>query len=140
VSAPTPPPEESFPHPQIPDDAYRRMTLVLRAGLLTSLAILAIGLAAYLLAHPGASSASAISSNPIAPYLTAGGLAHGLATGVPDAYLALGIFVLVATPLVRVATGIYYFRRGHEREMVVITSVVLVLLILGILVIGPLIR
>ena len=81
MTRPAPAPVVPFPHPQIPDDAYRRMALVLRVGLLTSVAILLGALIAYLVENPGASSSSAISSNPIVTYLSLGGLGHGLATG-----------------------------------------------------------
>ncbi|MGA8302983.1 MAG: DUF1634 domain-containing protein [Thermoplasmata archaeon] len=135
-----PPPSAPPRGPSIPDDAYRRMTAVLRGGLLISLAILAAGLVAYLVAHPGEQSGPAISSNPIVQYLSLAGLGQGLASGTPDAYLALGIFVLVATPILRVATGTYYFHRGHERVVAAVTLAVLVLLLVGVFVIGPLIR
>jgi len=136
----TAPPAPAAPLRELPDAAYRRMTLVLRTGLLTSLALLLGALGAYFLRHPGATSGDVISSNPIAQYLTLGGLAHGLATGAPEAYLALGVFVLIATPILRVATGVYYFRQGHERTMTGVTLTVLVLLLLGVFVIGPWIR
>jgi uncharacterized membrane protein len=131
------PPAPVFPHPQIPDDAYRRTTLLLRGGLLASLTILLGALITYLVAHPNLSSSAAIASNPVVAYLNLGGLGHGLATGAPEAYLALGVFVLIATPILRVAAGVYYFRRGHERTMTWVTFTVLVMLILGVLVIGP---
>ena len=134
------PPRPGFPHPQIPDDAYRRMTLVLRVGLLGSLLILVGGLVGYLIAHPGQMSGSAISSNPIVRYFDLGALGQGLTAGAPEAYLALGLFVLIATPIVRVATGFYYFRRGHERELSIVTFTVLVLLLVGVLVLGPWLR
>lgn len=130
-------PEARFAHPHIPDDAYRRMTLVLRVGLLTALAILLGGLVGYLLAHPGQMPGPAIASNPIVRYLNVGSLAQGLASGAPEAYLAVGLFVLIATPILRVAAGFYYFRRGRERVMAAVTFTVLVLLLLGVLVIGP---
>ncbi len=134
-----PPPPAGAPGP-LPAAAYRRMTLVLRIGLLSALAILLSALAAYLVENPSGTSAGTISSNPITSYLTLAGLAHGLATGTPEAYLALGTFVLIATPLLRVATGIYYFGAHHERTLTAVTVTVLILLLLGILVIGPLIH
>ena len=129
-----------FPHPHIPDDAYRRMTLVLRVGLVTALGILIIALSAYLVVHPGQMSGPVIASNPIVQYLNLGALGQGLASGAPEAYLALGIFALFATPILRVATGVYYFRRGHERTIAAVTFAVLILLVLGVLVIGPWLR
>jgi len=134
------PPSAPAPPPELPAAAYERMSLVLRVGLLASLVILVGGLAAYLLAHPAASSGSVLSSNPILQYLSFPGLAHGLASGSIPAYLTLGLLVLLATPLVRVLSGIYYFHHGGERTMTAVTVTVLVLLLVGILVIGPLIR
>jgi uncharacterized membrane protein len=138
----SPTPVASVPpyRPKIPDDAYRRMTLVLRVGLVTSLAILLAGLIAYLVTQPGATSGSALAGNPILQYLSLGGLVHGIASGSLEAFLTLGLLVLVATPIVRVASGFYYFRRGHETSMAAVTITVLALLLVGLLLIGPFIR
>ncbi|HTZ62286.1 MAG TPA: DUF1634 domain-containing protein [Thermoplasmata archaeon] len=138
---PTSPPPAGHRAPgPLPDVAYARMTLVLRVGLLTAVAILLVALGAFLLEHPGESSNAAIATNPLVEYLSLPTLASGLTSGAPEAYLALGTFVLIATPLVRVATGSYYFAEGRERVMTAVTLTVLVLLVLGILVIGPLIH
>ena len=139
TGAATPPPN-AVPAPVIPDDAYRRLTLQLRLGLVISLAILMAALVAYLLAHPSESSTSAIGSNPILQYLSLSGFSQGLASGAPEAYLALGLFVLIATPIARVAAGAYYFRRGRERVMTWVTVTVLVLLLFGVLILGPLVH
>jgi uncharacterized membrane protein len=135
MSAPPVPPG----HP-LPDAAYRRMTFVLRVGLVAALAILLGGIVAYLLAHPGATSAEVLGSNPILQYLSLDGLASGLASGSIEAYLTLGLLVLLATPIVRVVAGSYYFGRGRERAMTAITITVFVLLLVGLLVIGPYVR
>ncbi len=128
------------PTPQLPERANARVALVLRAGLAAAVLLLLSALGLYLVENPSATSSSAIGSNPIVAYLSVPTLAQGLAAGRPEAYLALGVFVLVATPLVRVLTGIYFFRRDGERTMTIVTSVVLALLLVGILVLGPLIR
>jgi uncharacterized membrane protein len=126
--------------PPLPSSAYARMTAVLRGGLTVSLVLLLAALAAYLAENPGATPSSTLASNPIAPYLSPSGLAHGLAAADPSAFLALGLFALIATPVLRVVTGFYYFRQGRERTMTIVTGSVLFLLLLGILVIGPLIH
>ena len=140
MSSDATPPIAPPPHPKLPDEAYVRMSFVLRAGLLASLAILVIGMIVYLVTQPGATSGSAISSNPILQYLNVTGLAQGLASGSPEAYLTLGLLVLVATPIVRVGSGFYYFQRGHESTLAAVTFTVLVLLLVGLLVIGPFLR
>jgi uncharacterized membrane protein len=136
VKAPAPVPDDAT----LPPSAYLRMALLLRFGLLLSLGLLLGAIVAYLVAHPSTSSAQAISSNPIIGFLNLPGLVGGLVAGAPTAYLTLGLVVLVATPVLRVATGFYYFQRGGERALATITLVVLVLLLVGILVIGPLVR
>ncbi|MGI0072028.1 MAG: DUF1634 domain-containing protein [Thermoplasmata archaeon] len=113
------------------------MTLVLRVGLLGAAGIVLAALLAYLVENSSASSSSTFASNAVIPYLHPGHLAHGLAHGSPEAYLLVGLYVLIATPIVRVLTGVYYFGRGGERAMTWVTTVVFLLLLLGLFVIGP---
>ncbi|MGA8664421.1 MAG: DUF1634 domain-containing protein [Thermoplasmata archaeon] len=126
--------------PVLPDSAYSRMAIVLRGGLLLALGIMVAALVWYLLVFPSATLAGAIATNPILGYLGLTGLLQGLASGAPAAYLTLGLLALVATPILRVASGFYYFRLGRERAMEAITLSVLVMLFFGLLVLGPLIR
>jgi uncharacterized membrane protein len=125
---------------RLPPEAYRRMTLVLRAGLLGSLTILGVTLALYVAQSPSATSEGTIGTNPALQSLSLNGLLSGLAAGSAPAYLTLGLLVLVATPLVRVLSGFYYFQRGGERAMAAVTISVLALLLVGLLFVGPLVR
>jgi uncharacterized membrane protein len=125
---------------RLPAAAYARMTLVLRVGLVSSLSILAAVLGVYLAQEPSATSEGTVGSNPALPYLSLNGLLSGLAAGSAPAYLMLGLLVLVATPLVRVLSGLYYFRRGGERAMAGVTITVFALLVVGLLFVGPLVR
>lgn len=137
------PPAAIPPHAtvkRLPPAAYARMTFVLRVGLGLSLAILGGGLIAYLLSHPGGSSSSVLSGNPILGFLSLQGLASGLGAGNVGAFLTLGLVVLVATPIVRVLSGLYYFRQAGERTMTGITLGVFLLLLVGLLIIGPYVR
>lgn len=124
----------------LPAEAYRRMTLVLRLGLGLALAILTVGFVAFVAMNSGLSWSAVVSTNPILNYLSFPGLASGLASGSIPAYLTLGLIVLVATPIVRVVSGCYYFEKAGEHAMTAITFTVLVLLLVGILLIGPYIR
>ncbi len=124
----------------LPPEAYVRMTLVLRLGLACSLAILGSGVAIYVVENPATSSAHVLSNNPILNYLNLPALISGIAAGSVSAVLTLGLIVLIATPVARVASGLYFFAKAGERPMAAITFTVLVLLLLGILVLGPLVR
>ncbi|MGI0132912.1 MAG: DUF1634 domain-containing protein [Thermoplasmata archaeon] len=126
--------------PALPPIAYHRMALVLRVGLAIAGGLLAVALVAYLRDHPGGTLPSILEHNPIGAYLDPVGLVSGLMQVHAQAFLTLGILVLVATPLARVATGCYYFVRGEDRPLARISAIVLVLLIVGILVLGPLLR
>jgi uncharacterized membrane protein len=136
-SVPAAPPDDPR---ALPPSAYARMSAVLRIGLMVSIAILLAGIIAYPLKHPSATSGDVIASNPILRYLGLSGLLSGLAGGHVEAYLTLGLLVLVATPILRVASGFYYFQVGRERAMAAITITVLFLLLVGILVLGPALR
>jgi uncharacterized membrane protein len=125
---------------RLPESEYRWMAQVLRGGLVVSLVILVAALLAYALLHPDVSVAQAVTSNPILQFLQLPGLLSGLARGDPAAYLTLGLIALVVTPILRVLTGVYYFARGGERGMQAITLIVLVLLVFGLVYLGPLIR
>jgi uncharacterized membrane protein len=125
---------------QLAPSAYVWMTRVLRIGLVAAVVLLLGALIAYLIANPGATSGDVLATNPILGYLGISGLAAGLASGQPSAYLTLGLLVLVATPLVRVLSGSIYFERAGERGMTIVTATVLALLLFGLLVLGPLIR
>ncbi len=124
----------------LPGEAYVRMALVLRTGLVLALAVLTGGVVGFIVSNPSSSTSAVLSANPILPFLTFDGFLSGLGTGSVGAYLTLGLVLLVATPIARVVSGLYYFRRARERTMTAVTFTVLVLLLIGILVIGPLVR
>jgi uncharacterized membrane protein len=115
------------------------MALVLRAGLVLALALLGAAAVAYLVKNPSAGW-NPSEPNPFAQYLSVPSLGAGLARGAPTAYLTLGVLCLVATPVLRVLTGLYYFAHARERTLVMVASVVFVLLMVGLFVVGPLVR
>lgn len=124
----------------LPDSAYAIMTRALRGGLILSLVILTGALVAYLIANPSESFSQVLATNPILQYLGLVSLATALGQGVPEAYLTLGILVLLATPILRVVVGFYYFHRNGEKVIARIALTVTILLLFGLLVVGPLIH
>lgn len=125
---------------ELPDAAYVDMSRALRAGLALSLVILFGSLVGYLIGNPAASFAEVVQANPILQYLGFVNLATGLAQGSPEAYLTLGILVLLATPIIRVLTGLYFFHENGEKVVARAAATVAVLLLLGLLVVGPLLH
>jgi uncharacterized membrane protein len=126
--------------PPLPDSEYRHMADVLRTGLLVALVLMLGALVTYLALHPGATFGAALGSNPLPGLLALGPFASALLAGRPEAYLTLGVLVLIATPAARVFTGFLYFRRGGERALSAITLTVLALVVVGVIVLGPLVR
>ena len=55
----------------------------------------------------------------------------GLQAAEPDAVISLGLLVLVATPIVRVATSIVLFFLQRDFQYVAITTFVLIVLLLA---------
>lgn len=124
----------------LPPEACLVMSRVLRTGLLLSMALLLAAIGAYVLHHPGESSSQLVASNPIEQYLTPSGLAAGLLGLHPEAFMTLAVIVLAVTPAALILTGFVCFVRARDRPLAEITIVVFVLLILGFLVIGPVLR
>jgi uncharacterized membrane protein len=124
----------------LPPEAHRRMAAVLRVGLAVAVVLLAVGTAAIAIRSGSSGSAAWIASNPLVRYLDLRALGGAILAGTPQAYLTLGVYALVATPVVRVLTGIGVFAAHRERRMAALAAVVLALLLFGLLVVGPLVR
>ncbi len=139
MSDETPPPEYGFDHlPEpLPSRAYATMAIVLRAGLFLSVALFVLGLVLFFVERPHETMTDLTASQLFLRFLDPRVLAAGLAHGDPTAILSLGMFTLVATPMARVLTGMFYFHDHHEKVMTGLTLTVLILLLVGSLVLGP---
>lgn len=127
VDAPAAKPPVAPPQPLSPrvEQAYRIISYVLRGGVLLSAGILLVGVADVLrlaLTSPRAVSPALL------PH-SLGAVLLGLQHGDPLAVILLGLLVLLATPVVRVAVSIITFVLEGDRVYAGITT--LVLLILG---------
>ena len=124
----------------LPVSVYRLMATVLRVGLVIALGILTAAIAVLIARSPWSPSGDWISTNPLVRYLDPRVLGAGLAAGTPEAYLTLGVYALVATPVVRVVSGMYSFFQHGERRMGAVATAVLAMLLVGLFVVGPLVR
>ena len=133
------------PAPHGPPDAdahdapARRVELVistlLRVGVATSLAIVVAGTVVSFVHHP-----EYLSAPDALHRLTAPGAAFprsfaqvldGLAHFRGQAVVMVGIFLLIATPVLRVAASIVAFILQRDRVYIILTSIVLALLLLS---------
>ncbi len=104
---------------------------VLRGGVLLSAAVILVGVALYY-SQPQPGGAAATLTYPH----SLGAVIPSLASGSPEGIITLGLLILLATPVIRVAVSIIAFALEHDWMYVGITSLVLALLLASILVLG----
>jgi uncharacterized membrane protein len=101
---------------------------VLRGGVLLSAAIILAGVMwFYVRAFAAGGQSRTVSAFPH----TLPGVGRGLAHADPLAIIVLGLLVLLATPVVRVAVSMVAFLLERDWRYVVITSLVLLILLLS---------
>ncbi len=114
---------------------------LLKFGVIISTVIITLGVVLTLV-HPPSSFPSSfqqlVSSNYGAPRGGLGGLASGLEAGDAGSVLMLGLIVLLATPVARVAASVVLFAAERDRTYVAITLFVLVVLLFSTFFVGPL--
>lgn len=118
----------------------RRLGQVLRGGVAVAVVLFAVGAIDFVVRHPHTGLLAAVSANPISNYLSAEGLASGIVAGHAQPIIVLGLLVLVATTVLRVAISAVYFAGRDERESALLGGLVTGLLFVGLVVIGPLLR
>ncbi|MFL5624046.1 MAG: DUF1634 domain-containing protein [Ktedonobacteraceae bacterium] len=97
---------------------------ILRCGVILSASITLIGLL-VILAHTGGLSEQSLQLFPH----TLGQVWQGLLALQPQAIIALGLLLLIATPVLSVTAAVIGFALEHDRSYVVIAFIVLATLI-----------
>lgn len=98
---------------------------VLRWGVILSATIIALGVVWFYLDGRGASQALATYPRSL------GGIAQQLGRGEPLALVALGLLLLLLTPIARVAISILVFALERDWLYTVITIIVLLILLVS---------
>ncbi len=98
---------------------------VLRGGVITSGIVILAGTVAFYTRYLGQNGRAATTSFPH----SIAAVAHGLRAGDPVSIIALGLLLLLLTPVLRVAVSIVAFALEHDWRYVVITTIVLLILI-----------
>ena len=108
---------------------------ILRLGVITSLCIIVAGTLLSFVHHPSYVWAPAELQRLTAPGAAFPHTVAEVLTGVADlrgqAFVSIGLLILVATPVARVAVSIIAFAYQREPIFVVITTTVLLLLLLS---------
>jgi uncharacterized membrane protein len=117
---------------KMPDDTRMDQTLgnLLRAGVLLAAAVTAVGGAIYLAKrwNEGAPDLHQFKAPP-ADLSSVAGVAAYAFSGHGAGLIQLGVLLLIATPVARVAFSVYAFARQRDLLYVVVTVIVLALLL-----------
>jgi uncharacterized membrane protein len=121
---------------KMPDDTQMDQTLgnLLRAGVLLAAAVTAVGGAIYLAKRwnegaPDLHQFAYADKPPPADLSSVAGIAAYAFSGHGAGLIQLGVLLLIATPVARVAFSVYAFARQRDVLYVVVTVIVLALLL-----------
>jgi uncharacterized membrane protein len=106
---------------------------VLRAGVLLSCFVTLIGLTLYLLHHGNAIPAYHVFHSVRAPLRSVYQVFPNAFHGTPLAIIQLGVLLLIATPVARVAFLVGAFALERDRMYVLVSGLVLIILLASIL-------
>jgi len=116
------------------------IAVILRGGVYISGAILIVGLAAFLIQSPNSSGlvTEVLRSSTVRPDIptTFGAVGQGLRSGSAISIIELGVLVLLATPVLRVAASIVLFLLEADWLYTILTATVLLLLLISIFLLG----
>jgi len=101
---------------------------LLRAGVLTSALMVAIGAAVYLVRHGHSPTSYRTFQSEPSNLRTVGGICREALAFRGRGIIQLGLLLLIATPVARVAFSIFGFAQEHDRLYVIVASIVLLIL------------
>ncbi len=106
---------------------------LLRAGVMTAAAVVLGGGIEYILRHGGEiASYSPFHGEPV-EYRAVSSIVRGAFAGGARAIIQLGLLLLIATPVARVAISIVGFSLEKDRTYIVITTLVLAILLFSLI-------
>ena len=112
------------------DEAVDRLLgNLLRAGVILSAAVTAIGGALFLVRYGAAPADYRVFAGEPEDLRSLRGIIAGAITLRPRSLIQLGLLLLIATPIARVAFSLVVFVRQRDRTYVLVTTIVLALLL-----------
>jgi uncharacterized membrane protein len=106
---------------------------LLRGGVLTSAAVVLAGGILYVLQHGSDVASYHVFHGEPSEYTSPAAIVQGAFAGNPRAIIQLGLLLLIATPVARVAISIAGFALEKDRAYVVITIIVLAILLFSLI-------
>jgi uncharacterized membrane protein len=106
---------------------------LLRAGVMLSAFVVFIGACIYLARHGTGHADYRIFRGEPSDLRNLGGILHRAYHGNARGIIQLGLVLLIATPVARVAFSIWGFAEEHDRMYTIFTGVVLVILLYSLL-------
>jgi uncharacterized membrane protein len=114
----------------IPEQNFERwIGNLLRTGLALAVVVVLAGGVAFLLKHGHAPTDYRTFQRQPAIYRTPQGIVKAAVHGDAVAVIQLGLLLLIATPIARVALSLGFFARAGDRLYVVVTLIVLLVLL-----------
>ena len=113
---------------------------VLKYGVLASAIIIGLGVLILFLNTPQSfpsTTSELLAMNYGKPTLDLSQLLSGVASANPVYVIELGLIVLLATPVARVAASVLMYAMEKDKMYVAITLFVLIVLLFGLFVVGP---
>ena len=135
AQAPAPQPHPLPPQPQKWDDHRIEVILgnLLRTGVLISAAIVLWGACIYLFRHAHEPADYRIFRGEPSEFRTIPGVIQSVINGRGRGWIQLGLLLLIATPIARVAFSIVGFAMERDRMYVAFTLIVLAILLYSLL-------
>lgn len=112
-------------------DVEVRLGRLLRAGVATAAAVVLAGAVIYLIRHGGSRPHYEVFAGEPPALRSVGGIVREASGLRGRGIIQLGLLILIATPVARVAFSLYAFFRDRDRAYILITSIVLILLLLS---------
>ena len=106
---------------------------LLRAGVMLSAFVVAVGAAIYLIRHGFAPAGYHVFRGEPSDLRNLPGIFRSAARLSGRGIIQLGLVMLIATPVVRVAFSIWGFAEEHDRLYMIFTGVVLIILLYSLL-------
>jgi len=135
--APVPTPQPLQPQPQAQpwDDHWIEVILgnLLRTGVLISAAVVLWGASIYLFHHAHEPANYRVFRGEPSEFRTIHGVIQSVKDGRGRGLIQLGLLLLIATPIARVAFSIVGFAMEHDRMYVAFTLIVLAILLYSLL-------